>query len=220
MPNGDLNSDMSDNSGDYDTVTFPDGRTGFVPKGYGQQARAMMPQQGRGQRGGGAADMIGTFADGFEAVQQFLGSGDMQRDLDDARSVLSELDTLRDIYAAMLDSSNPAAVPNTSPYKTPGQVWKRMEQLQDKRDYLQERIISAQIKLNYGAGLAAGGRVVGQLMSGQQQGGGLFGGNGGDTDLLLGVGGLGLGYLLLRDRSGGGSSSGSNSGSSSGTARY
>ena len=188
---------------DFDVVNFPNGQLGYVPKGYGPMSQQAIARIGGGmQRGGGGAGTLGTFADGFEAVQQFMASGDMQRDLDDARAVTEELDQLRDAYAYAIDH-NSSLPPGSVGGWTAGQVWKRIEVLQDRRDALQERIISNQIKVNYGAGLAAGGRVAGRLMGGGDSGGGLLGGdmNGSDA-LLLGVGGLGL-YAVLRGRDSG-----------------
>lgn len=181
---------------DYDSVTMPDGRIAYVPKGYGQQAQAMANRMGSpgGGGGGGGSGMIGNFADGFEAVQKLMAGTDMQGDLDSARDTLAQLDIQRDLYAAQLDTgSNPA------PSMTLGQRWKLIQKLQDDRDFYQERVLSSQIRLNYGSGLAAAGRVAGRLMDGS--GGGSMGGMN-NTDILLGVGGLGLGLLLLRDRSG------------------
>lgn len=191
-----------DGSGEFDQVRFPDGRIGYVPRGYGQTAQQLATRMGGGmQRGGNGAGSIGTFADGFQAVQSFMASGDMQRDLDEARDVVDELNACRETFTYYLNHAG-AALPAGSKYNKDaiGDLWHRMQVLQDRRDFLQERFLDAQIKVNYGAGIAAGGRVAGRLM-GEGSGGLLAGGGDLSTSdaLLLGMGGLGL-YTLLKDR--------------------
>lgn len=187
------------NNEDFDQVIFPDGRPGFVPRGFGQQAQAMINEYGgRGARSG-SGDTIGTFADGFEAVNQLLTAPDMQRDLDQARAVIGRLNAERDAYAAQLDAKS---LPGGAVPMSLGDRWKRLQSLQDQRDYLQERIMESQIRLNYGSGLAAGGRAIGRVLGGE---GGSGGGGVLDNPAVLAVGALGLGALLLRDRDGSGS---------------
>lgn len=187
MPNEMVRSD----SGEYDDVTFPDGRRGFVPAGFGAQAQAMI-NQAAGRNASPGAGTLGTIADGFQAVHEILGAGDMESVLDEVKSLLNRLDLERDAFAAQLDSHS---LPPGAATATLGDRWKRIQVLQDRRDYLQERIISTQIRINYGSGIAAAGRGIGRALS---PSGGLDGLSSGN--LALGAVGIGLGILLLRDR--------------------